>query len=134
MKLKKELLLKFMMILFVAVLAGGAMTSCSNDDEPSKSDLVGKWMYEDFDEEEIWIQFKSDGTCILGDGYGYSDTESFTWKLKGKKLIVKSEEDGTGELEITNLTEHTLSYRVYDEEFDEWDEMNFIKVEKFPWD
>lgn len=133
MKLKKELLLKFMMMLFVAVLAGGAMTSCSNDDEPSKSDLVGKWMYEDFDEDSIWLQFKSDGTCILGDGYGYSDTESLTWKLKGKKLTVKSEEV-VGEIEITNLTEHTLSYRAYDEEFDEWDEMNFIKVEKFPWE
>lgn len=133
MKLKKELLLKFMMMLFVAVLAGGAMTSCSNDDEPSKSDLVGKWMYEDFDEGSIWLQFKSNGTGILGDGYGYSDTESFTWKLEGNKLTVKTEY-GAGEIEITNLTEHTLSCRIYDEEYEEWDEMNFIKVEDFPWE
>lgn len=129
MKLKKELMLKFMMMLFVAVLAGGAMTSCSNDDDVSKKDLVGKWLCDD---NESWVLFNSNKTGLVGIEDDEDEIEYFNWKLKGNLLTINI----GGEIETAEvtMTENTLTLRFIYDDGEEYDTMTYYKVDKFPWE
>lgn len=110
---------KYLYLLFVAIFAtmSFALTSCSNDDEPSAGgDIVGSW-------ENVtdwatglgkqYVKFESDGTYYEINEYpsdGEVEVLKGKWKKDGNTLKVygsKDMKDVTAT--ISNLTDNTLT-------------------------
>jgi len=74
---------RFLGMVLMAVLIGAGLTACSDDDDVSASDIVGKWYMEG--EDDYYIVFSSDGT-----GYEYSEgsTGRFEYSLSGSTLHI----------------------------------------------
>ncbi len=111
------------------------ITSCSDDDNASSSDLVGEWTlvrsvgyYKDFEEsrwDDEWddtynvgedvIKFKADGTFVMSVN---DDAEYAKWKLKGNSIIItwptdEDDDEHTEEAKILNLTGTELIVESY---------------------
>lgn len=114
---------KYLYLLFVALFAtmSFALTSCSNDDEPSAGgDIVGSW-------ENVtdwatligkqYVKFESDGTYYEINEYasdGEVEVLKAKWKKDGNTLKVfgsKDMQDGTAT--ISNLTDNTFTITAY---------------------
>lgn len=104
--------LKFLLVFFIALMAGFTLTSCSSDDEEEEfvvesQNIVGSWLqYSNNDQELIELVFKADRTC----NYSYSfmpdddryDTEyefaTGIYKINGNKLTMTLQFDGKTEI------------------------------------
>jgi len=75
--------IRFIGMLLMAVLMGVGFTACSDDDDVSASDIVGKWYMEG--EDDYYMVFSSDGT-----GYEYDEgsTGQFEYSLNGNTLHI----------------------------------------------
>lgn len=104
--------LKFLLVFFIALMAGFTLTSCSSDDEEEEfvvesQNIVGSWLqYSNNDQELIELVFKADRTC----NYSYSfmpdddryDTEyefaTGIYKINGNKLTMTLQFDDKTEI------------------------------------
>lgn len=104
--------LKFLLVFFIALMAGFTLTSCSSDDEEEEfvvesQNIVGSWLqYSNNDQELIELVFKADRTC----NYSYSfmpdddryDTEyefaTGIYKINGNKLTMTLQFDDETEI------------------------------------
>lgn len=86
----------FNLLLLLSCLISFSLTSCSDDDGPSASSLVGDWVIissNDYDfEKGEYFNFKSDGTLGMSNQYEFGDTRH-TWKWSLKNGNLKLEED-----------------------------------------
>lgn len=67
----------------MAILLSFSFAACSDEDDYSSSDIVGKWYYDD--ETSDYMVFNSDGT---GYEYYYGSRDSFEYTLNGNNLHI----------------------------------------------
>ena len=102
---------KYLSILFTAIFASMVVfstTSCSKDDSATDANIVGTWKIvsvesplvgeDDKDEDndnEVYWQFKENGTFITVGVYedSYDVDCSETWRLSGNTLILEEPEE-----------------------------------------
>lgn len=121
----------------LAIVMCANFTACSDDDEETSSSIVGKWKEtlteisytdengefhkENESGENCYIVFSEDGTALFYEarenGEPGSDRQNFTWKIEGKRLIMKDLE--TNEIidaTINELNSTTLKITAEDDD------------------
>lgn len=106
---------KLFYVLFAAMLCAG-FAGCGSTDY--KTSIVGSWTnyqdwdegigYTEYDEGEIIVRFKADGTgCWLEDG---ELDESFDWEIDGSALYMDYGDDDVEVIQIKTLNKKEMIF------------------------
>lgn len=103
-----------LLVLFICVFV-----SCNNDDEPYNSDVLGKWICVETNDEYPNLHYYA---FQVGDGFVFFDGEFKDNLISGKKCFILYDGqvyiDKNGGMYISNPTEYDWNHNVYIEDGD----------------